>query len=122
MGKHTPGPWETPLDTWADYGDSETGHLYSVPVYEEGGERRIACAFHDGVLTEVQADARLIAAAPELLEVLETSLDTMRAIIDQKAILNVSHISDGGDLLRKVLHAEIERARTAIAKATGKEE
>jgi hypothetical protein len=63
MNKHTPGPWEVfykaKYDEW---------HV-SVPMSE--GNMRWGL-FDDGVRSEnPEADARLIAAAPELLEALK---------------------------------------------------
>ena len=55
MAKHTPGPWEVHQDA-----DEE------VTVRHEGGH---VCDMHWGDNNKV--DARLIAAAPEMLEALE---------------------------------------------------
>lgn len=95
MSKHTPGPWRTfnGTDVFPDDGDRE-------------GERQIAdCAMsHAMPIDEEQANARLIAAAPELLEALqrltaEAKLDGM----DKRA---------GWDCW-------VSMADKAIAKATG---
>lgn len=64
MSEHTPGPWE-----W-DAGD--IGAEYSVPysdIFKDAGEIIIA-SFNDNI-PEGRANARLIAAAPDLLEALE---------------------------------------------------
>jgi len=60
MSKHTPGPW--------NYGVQQLGH-YSIlgPLTDNGNWRVVAntTAATEGVQTE-EANARLIAAAPEL--------------------------------------------------------
>jgi hypothetical protein len=81
MSKHTPGPWEYDMKNEAVYAGRNT------IVYEGNAN---------------EADYRLIAAAPELLEALQEILD----------------YSGGAD---NALEDEyvMDRARAAIAKATG---
>lgn len=94
MRKHTPGPWvalkaEQAVHEQDYYIASERG----VVGYWKGGK-----SWHDDdkwVLTE--ADARLIAAAPELLEALQ-------AVIDYGSMTGADWV--------------VEQARAAIAKAT----
>lgn len=100
MKKHTPAPWEVtqidplgnPIDEYANVRPVNRqmfGHETSMPIVD-------VYLYH---LPEQQANARLIAAAPELLEALE-------------AIIN-----DGGKF---VMTQETHRAaRAAIAKARG---
>ena len=92
MSKHTPGPW-TP----------EFGEAYRVRAQQDGGQVAIMMNLKGqhgmaGRRTgeEVAANARLIAAAPDLLE----ALKTMLAIWE-----------DGSDAA--------DKARAAIAKAGG---
>lgn len=61
MSKHTPGPWDL------DEGDLST-------VYELETSDPLAEVFSDKSAEENVANARLIAAAPELLEALEALL------------------------------------------------
>jgi len=85
MSAHTPGPWKMSTDAM---GSQVKGKI--------GGEWiTVADQLDEG-------DARLIAAAPELLEALETVV---------RALENIS-ISWGA-------HHEVETARAAIAKARG---
>lgn len=70
MSEHTPGPWHADVDS--DHGDyviwTERGKfLANVGTGEEAGEDRAECLAFD----VAKANARLIAAAPELLEALE---------------------------------------------------
>jgi hypothetical protein len=61
--KHTPGPWRTDTDIFHD----------RLDIRDESG-RRIAVCIHDYPMSMARhdANARLIAAAPEMLEALES--------------------------------------------------
>ncbi len=83
--QHTPGPWELNLET------------EKVSGFDESGERRVVVY----ELGTNEADARLIASAPDLLKALEQISDYARK---------------DGDMIAQHL-AGI--ARAAIAKATG---
>ena len=97
---HTPGPWKV---KWA----GKLVNMYGWCVYPDSIKSYllpIAWAFpcdmeDDGKKTE-EANARLIAAAPELLAALESLLSAAE--------------EDGGDL-----DGPIEQAKAAIAKAKG---
>ena len=87
--KHTPGPWIV------TEGDEWTSDVHTED--ESNGKRTVAsCNTHRD---EVDANKRLIAAAPELLEAL------------QQCELIMGH---GGGM-----QDTVDRARAAIAKATG---
>lgn len=90
--KHTPGPWSVRYDFVVQAQSFSDGRL--VPVAQPYGVNT------DG--TDLFANARLIAAAPDLLEALEASL----ALIDLA-------IPFEGDVTRK--------ARAALAKAKGEQ-
>ena len=92
MSKHTPGPWRYMAGTHSHY-DSEGKAI--ARVY---GPRGIDCSRRD-------ANARLIAAAPDLLEALKGMLSRT----DGQAIYNF-------------MEPQREAARAAIAKATGENE
>ena len=99
-GKHTPGPWQTALDNDAVYIAGET--MQDQP--EEGRNlcpviAKIVYAEVQGGQDQAETNARLIAAAPELLEALVGLLD-----------LAENEAWSGGI---------IDTAREAIAKATG---
>jgi len=70
MTAHTPGPW----DAYETAGHDRHGQS---AVYDQNG-KDIAIVY-DG-----DANARLIAAAPELLEACQRSLDTMQWALAQK--------------------------------------
>lgn len=87
MSEHSPAPW------------SIRQSATHVTVVTASGD----AIFHDDKrLPGVMEDARLIAAAPELLEALETALKLIELVVPIK-----------GGVTRK--------ARAAIAKATGEE-
>ena len=102
MTKHTPGPWRTndghpaPI-IWAD--DPRHGGIEVARASTWGG---------DG-MDEIGHNARLIAAAPDLLWELRYALRVMEGAYDDPSGL--------ADLARC-----IESAREAIAKAEGEEE
>ena len=89
MSKHTPGPWRV-VDSWNDY-----------MVESQNGEEIIWQDGPHNTPTINEANARLIAAAPDLLEALENLAD----YIDERA---------GDNECRP-----LENARAAIAKAKG---
>jgi len=90
---HTPGPWEVKATTYpiADTGDYDT-------QFDIRANGKAFAFVHDGDET-AKANARLIAAAPELLEALCDTLDALECWT-------------GSDV-------RIIKAKSAIAKATG---
>lgn len=93
MSKYTPGPWRVFAGTGFDYLGIEGENDQTVVIYgldgDDGGVR-------GSTKEEAEANARLIAAAPELLEALEW---TARALDKE--------------------HPAAIKARVAIAKAKG---
>jgi hypothetical protein len=74
-GAHTPGPW--------DFGPGYEPGKSTFDLYGPGGRQVIACASYENMwlaaydpVTDT-ANARLIAAAPELLEALISTRDAM---------------------------------------------
>jgi hypothetical protein len=93
--KHTPGPWSLTADQFAHIVTDVEGNEIYVGTNEE--------------------DARLIAAAPELLEAL-------RGIIEGTRLDNFDNRNDDGMLSWNGGYnftKRIKAARAAIAKATG---
>lgn len=72
MGKHTPGPWaETNDSDWSVDTDGSNTFIHIGPL----GQDPVAIAVVDAAWGKdelLDANARLIAAAPELLEILRT--------------------------------------------------
>jgi hypothetical protein len=98
---HTPGPWEMSYDQ-GSYRDIMTK------------DARICTVRHGYVSRETyHANARLIAAAPELVSALISARDALEAAFNSKAdgdVFGIRH-NDAVDALAA--------ARAAIAKATG---
>jgi len=103
MSKHTPGPWSARSE------DSEGG--YSIEPRDEPNSRVVICARPpwSGRADESRANARLIAAAPELLEALVWLTNT------------TCDVGKSGEPPTMNEHIEaIEAAKAAITKAEGR--
>ena len=93
---HTPGPWTTSRSThgtwiesksidsdWSkqkdgNYAGRWAGHVVSLPDHmEQDGVQCGSIAGQDKTQGEIDANARLIAAAPDMHEVLSELLDTL---------------------------------------------
>ena len=108
MSGYTKGPWTTQgwVPTWA-----------YIPVDAMGG-RVASCSKprpDSDAYSEVVANARLIAAAPELLEALEALLSDMAVETLEDAARTDPNDTDGA----KSTAAKFRKARAAIAKARG---
>ena len=108
---HTPGPWQ------------QHGSTPSIIVAEGVDIAQAFCPKGDGSLHECWANARLIAAAPELLAELilarEEVADTRRCIFESCTIRNDPLTLDEDakpDIIR--LDAQLARIDAAIIKAT----
>lgn len=101
--KHTPGPWSI------HWGTAQSGSGHHIVDSSDMGElSRIATVlFHDDTDGETAANAHLVAAAPDLLEALQSAHE----------VLLVSYPLHSIDMDRR--GAILEQARAAIAKATG---
>lgn len=112
MNKHTPGPWAAHYDNkWCKWSvrSANAADLAEAPIYYElaegiGGHVR-GKSFND--YSEVEANARLIATAPDLLEALE-------AMVFGAGAVAVHHEGE-----RKALQMAVDIALAAIAKARG---
>lgn len=100
MSKHTPGPWAVDADAYPIfiYSESETWPLIDELGNEEGCKGAFIANTGDN-----KANARLIAAAPDLLEALKDMLDGHE------------------DACTGYGEGAADKARAAIAKATGGE-
>ena len=101
--KHTPGPWTT--ETFVKTG-IEVTIVHATKGWAKSGmanRRTVAEVGHWKDRPNPEADAYLIAAAPELLEALEGLLDDLPGVI-------ADCMSDDGAL---------DKANAAIAKAKG---
>ena len=105
--KHTPGPWM--IDRHADNGelvvrchsDKKIVANCQTDFYSSGSREKL--------MIEIQANAQLLAAAPEMLEALsrcKNELEELSFYLESQCIFGT-------------WKATIEKARAAIAKATG---
>jgi hypothetical protein len=100
MNKHTPGPWQWDGNVCEYDPENEAPWLVS-DAYAVGGETSLSGVVLKGTINcQTEANARLIAAAPELLAALE---------------LFIADVQPWTDSERKSI------ARAAIAKATGEQ-
>lgn len=105
MSKHTPGPWLAKYDVNGFYEIS--GEAVATPIPTASGvktfmlQTRVAFTYEEGEIDE--ANARLIASAPELLEAL-------RGLLDAHAVPS--------SICKE--RPAYDAARAAIAKAEGK--
>lgn len=112
MSKHTPGPWSVSngqvMSEYAIKAECRgSGFGSSVAIVtQRDGQNPLP---HD----EAMANARLIAAAPELLD----ALRGMLAIVENSRGVAGYHLN--GDTAEWDEFDEIDIAHTAIAKATG---
>ncbi|CAB4158526.1 hypothetical protein UFOVP707_10 [uncultured Caudovirales phage] len=106
--KHAPRPWHIGDETSPLISDSSGRYIAQVLVYDESGS----------VLPDYDANARLMAAAPELLELVRR----LALITDEgdDQIKGAAYIDRAGVIRAKgSLLETINLARAAIAKATG---
>lgn len=128
-GSHTPGPWRA-CQARADKGGCSCGHVWSLPadqvvatantIWGDDLDHPYGEIPHDQMI----ANARLIAAAPELLGALTSMMAfagqmTPRQFID--ALYSIDspglELSDRDDLVAK-LEAVVSQCWSAVAKAT----
>lgn len=93
--KHTPGPW-----TYQENSDAYT-HIVRGPT------NSLICQLAQSMHVEIEANARLIAAAPEMLEALVNADKLLRSL----GFIAEADIPKAGSLGNQI--------STAIAKATG---
>lgn len=104
--QHTPGPWTYQYNPW------HSDHAGEIPAFEIFGGEKICDTNEHMPRDQQEANACLIAAAPDLLVVLEAQTGAAKAVIDSW---------ESGDLAGAVrgLDACIEASRAAIAEAKG---
>ncbi len=106
MSKHTPGPWEHDMQFIVCPDSSGLHHdLYVAEIVQEDEEGR--CVDED----QQDANARLIAAAPELLEAL------LECVTDDGAHCMTDESRNSASIARRRLDEITRIARAAIAKA-----
>jgi len=107
-GQHTPGPWIADIPEGDD--------AWNIHILREAApEERICFMSHDATHENAvgKANARLIAAAPDLLAALQEI-----AAADEASMVELEAMGLG-DVRSPANTRLVELARTAIAKATG---
>ena len=102
MNEHTKGPWAHEPDYNSCYADPQWGNAYSGTI-KSGDNMVLAVVIDDKV--PGKANARLIAAAPELLEELKG------------AVFHLEHIARQHDLTAGGMKV-LRQSRKIISKAT----
>ena len=106
-GKHTPGPWEWDGKVWCYDDSNEAPWLIQAP-WSDGASKAVLTGT---IRCESEANARLISAAPELLEAAKLVIAWYEAEDDH---------SKADFYQRMEMCRQSEAAcRAAIAKATG---
>lgn len=104
--KHTPGPWEVRIDD-ASMPRVAAGLFVIAIVYGTTPSRK-------GRAKDLDANARLIAAAPDLLDALQILTNEAQGFMSQ-ALAETHGVTN-----MRVLSLRIDEARIAIAKAEGR--
>lgn len=73
MSKHTPGPWKAAVAKFVTFSGIGIGEslLVTTSLEDDSPDIALIRAVRDGLREQDKANARLIAAAPELLEALK---------------------------------------------------
>lgn len=109
--KHTPGPWEIESDPW--HYDTLSFVVGGAKVDDKRCIQRQLGVSVGGFAAppEQEANARLIAAAPELLEALQAAVEC--------GLVPVSSAKDGGATRHSRQVHVADQIRAAISKAIG---
>ena len=100
-GKHTPGPWAIEHKV-------DGGFTYAPRIHVGPARIHYSAGYHAEFKARAEADARLIAAAPDLLDV-------------AARLVRLSDSQYHGDDAAGQFDALVAQARTAINRATGGE-
>ena len=90
----TPGPWVYQYSPYT----SQDGH--EIPAFEVHGEEKVCDTNEDRPVEEQEANARLIAAAPELYDALEYFFNIMH---DYESSLQKGYVQHALDMARAAL-------------------
>ena len=108
--KHTPGPWF--LD------NAEGGDWFRYVMAEDSQIGRVDLGNRGFISQHGEANARLIAAAPELYDALRELLTDM--VIAQGNMRKAAKRDPAWEGCAEIIQPRVDAARAAIAKAEGK--
>ena len=114
MSGHTPGPWKVDPNYPIDVQTADGKREICTPFYEEGRGKLINPVTPVALYGEACANARLIAAAPELLESAESVIAAWG-----KFLSSFDYVPGIGDTAEDLEFREMLSLRAAIAKAKG---
>ena len=109
-GGHTPGPWRIFEHSWSDTSVLAEGFDHAVCLLDINHATEESQASDEAVMA---ANARLIAAAPDLLQALNIAAQFMSIASDWE--IDVAEIN--GEM--RSIYELLDVVRAAIAKATG---
>jgi len=117
MATHTAGPW---IGTGPSHGDPLPRYIDQIIAdREEEGECKTICYMEtESDDEEIDANARLIAAAPELYDALRELLTDM--VIAQGNMRKAAKRDPAWEGCAEIIQPRVDAARAAIAKAEGK--
>ena len=107
--KHTPGPWAV----GHEMNSERPGSVPVVAMVRDSLGGKMHVAFVNGMAGEQEANARLIAAAPDLLRALMAIVENADKGFSVTTWTGLDGIADAGTV------ANVDAARAAIARATG---
>lgn len=110
MSKHSEGPWK--LENWSSHDQDGALEACGFQVVAAAGHA-ISAFITEGATEAEEADASLIAAAPEMLEALEVSAAFMEIASDW----NINEAEINGEM--KSTYDWLDIVKSAIAKAKG---
>ena len=120
--QHTPGPWTVGDQYPAPYGSEECFQIeLRGTTWPDGSTPLLAVVVNENVSdSTTQANARLIAAAPDLLEALKAILGGSEYRESQSEIRQLDGESYE-DAERRAKIDSVKQARAAITRAEGRE-
>lgn len=126
MSAHTAGPWEVFEHSWSDSsicgGNRNSKTICSMSIYSEATEETQLA-----LESEMDANAHLIAAAPDLLEALRPLVGLLPVLfnvleLDLETAFNIKRTDNDSSLYKTTLGELLNNAESAINRATGKED
>lgn len=116
MSGHTPGPWEIAPHSDEDEVLQIVGEYEAIPGFGESANWIAECDLQEDIETNA-ANARLIAAAPDLLEALHDCVGRLRYL--QTQVFGNPNFTDRHDD-EGACRSVADRADAVIAKAEGR--
>lgn len=110
MSAHTPGPWSVFNHSWCETSVIAIGFDHSICLLDINHATEES---QEADEAQMEANARLIAAAPELLEALKEALAC--------GMVPVSSANEGGAVMYSEHVRVADMIRAAVAKAEGKQ-